>query len=239
MRNFENSTSESVSYPIYRCYHVCEPVQCSQTQDKSRGHSHRVTKVGGSSSMTEQNSGRVTRDSELAEQLKINECNGTPTQKRALLNLLCEYDDVISRVSHDIGKTDIIEHEIVTETQQLIRQPPRRVGLTPLAAMKKQVNDWIEKGVVEESTSPWSSAVVPVLKKDVTIRFCIDFRKLNAVTVKNSYPIPRIDQTLYSLSGSTLFSSLDLVGGHLHVKVAEKDHPKTAFATPFGLYQFK
>ena len=96
----------------------------------------------------------------------------------------------------------------------------------------------LAKGIIEPSSSPWSSPVVLVKKKDGTIRFCIDYRKVNGVTVKDSYPLPRIDDCLDALSGSQWFCTLDLASGYWQVEMAEKDKEKTAFSTGSGLYQF-
>ena len=92
--------------------------------------------------------------------------------------------------------------------------------------------------MVSESKSPYASPVVLVKKKDKTLRVCVDFRKLNARTVKDSYPIPRIAETLQALSGAEWFCSLDLQSGYLQVKIASGDKTKTAMTTPFGLYEF-
>lgn len=95
-----------------------------------------------------------------------------------------------------------------------------------------------DKGVITESTSPWASPVVLVRKKDNTTRFCIDYRKLNSVTKIDSYPLPRIADCFDSLSGSKMFSTMDLASGYWQIKVRKEDQPKTAFVTKTGLFQF-
>jgi hypothetical protein len=97
----------------------------------------------------------------------------------------------------------------------------------------------LEGGVVEPSASPWASPIVLVQKKDGSTRFCVDYRKLNEVTRKDAYPLPRIDATLDTLHGSWWFSTLDLLSGYWQVEVAESDRPKTAFCTTEGLFQFR
>ena len=101
------------------------------------------------------------------------------------------------------------------------------------------LHDMLDKGVIQPSDSPWSSPIVLAKKKDGSVRFCIDFRKVNSVTRKDAYPLPRIDDTLDTLAGSKLFSTLDLKTGYWQVEMAEQDRAKTAFTTPEGLYEFK
>ena len=103
---------------------------------------------------------------------------------------------------------------------------------------KRAVSDLLEAGVIRESRSPYASPVVLVRKKDGGLRVRVDFRKLNAKTIKDAYPIPRIAETLEALQGAKWFCSLDLQSGYLQVGVRERDKPKTAMTTPFGLYEF-
>ena len=97
----------------------------------------------------------------------------------------------------------------------------------------------LDQGAIQHSESPWSSPVVLAKKKDGSTRFCIDYRKVNEVTRKDAYPLPRVDDTLDTLVGSKYFSTLDLASGYWQVEVAENDQPKTAFITPEGLFQFR
>lgn len=102
---------------------------------------------------------------------------------------------------------------------------------------EKQLHGMLDADVVEPSSSPWPSPIVLVRKKDNSLRYCIDYRKLNEVTVKDCYPIPRIDEALDCLEGASWFSTLDLTSGYWHERELT-DKPKTAFITQNGLFQF-
>lgn len=101
------------------------------------------------------------------------------------------------------------------------------------------LDDMLQQGVIEPSHSPWSSPVILVKKKDGSLRFCIDYRKLNQVTQKDCYPLPRVDDLLDSLSDAQWFTTLDLRSGYWQVEVNPRDREKTAFPTPHGLFQFR
>ena len=103
---------------------------------------------------------------------------------------------------------------------------------------EREIESMLRQGVIIPSTSPWSSPVCMVTKKDGTIRFCIDYRKLNGLTKKNSYPLPRIDETLDSLGGNKWFCTLDLQSGYWQVGMKPEDMEKTAFSSHLGLFQY-
>lgn len=105
--------------------------------------------------------------------------------------------------------------------------------------VKRQVADFLAKGYIEPSTSPYGAPVLFVEKPDGTLRLVIDYRLLNRLTIKNRYPLPRIEDLLDRLSGASVFSSLDLASGYYQIRISEEDRPKTAFCTPMGLFQFR
>ena len=159
----------------------------------------------------------------------------TPNQQTQVYNLLCELADVFSQGPHDLGRTDLVQHCINTRDASPIRQPPRRLPLTKQQDAAKAVEDMEKEGVIETSCSPWASPIVLVKKKDGSTRFCVDYRELNNVTRKDSYPLPRMDDTLEALNGATWFSTLDLNSGYWQVEVHPSDGEKTAFSTGKGL----
>nr|CAE03723.2 OSJNBa0021F22.17 [Oryza sativa Japonica Group] len=115
---------------------------------------------------------------------------------------------------------------------------PYRMAANELAEVKKQLEELKEKGYIRPSTSPWGAPVIFVEKKDKTKRMCVDYRALNEVTIKNKYPLPRIDDLFDQLKGATVFSKIDLRSGYHQLRIRDEDIPKTAFTTRYGLYEF-
>ena len=158
-------------------------------------------------------------------------------QEAKLKALLQRYTFLFDQVSQRVGRTPMVKHNIITEGPP-IRQKYRRVPQAMKQVVRDEVDKMLEKGVIRQSVSPWSSPIVLVRKKDGTWRFCVDFRKVNAVTHKDAYPLPNIEETLDSLDGAQYFSTLDLASGYWQVELEEEAKEKTAFATPLGLYEF-
>lgn len=139
----------------------------------------------------------------------------------------------------EVGRTNLGYHEIKLHDEKPIREPPRRVPLHKRQALEEEIKKLDKQNLIEKSTSPWSSQTVMVQKKDRSWRMCVDYRKLNEQTIKDAYPLTRIDDNLDSLNGAEWFSSLDLDMAYHQVPLSEGDKEKTAFATPRGgLYQF-
>ncbi|XP_063933413.1 uncharacterized protein LOC135145226 [Zophobas morio] len=134
------------------------------------------------------------------------------------------------------GRTNIVRHRINTEDAQPIRQASRRLPLVKQEEAEKLVRKMLDDGVIEDSNSPWSSPVVLVTKKDGSTKFYVDYRKLNDVTKKHSYPFPRIDDTLTTLSGSVWFSTLDLKSGCWQVGIPPEDKENIVFSAGSSLY---
>lgn len=152
--------------------------------------------------------------------------------------LFTKYSDIFSRGDGDLGCTSLITHEIPLLDEAPVRQPYRRIPPSQYETVKAHIQQLLDSQVIRESSSPYSSPIVLVTKKDGSLRLCVDYRQLNAKTRRDAYPLPRIDESLDALSGAKWFSTLDLASGYNQVPVAEGDKAKTAFCTPFGLFEF-
>ena len=161
------------------------------------------------------------------------------TEVEQLRELLYRFSSAISMSDSDMGRTHLVQHHIDTQGANPVKQQPRRLPFYRREEVRQMIADMLGKEVIEPATGPWSSPVILVQKKDGSTRFCIDFRQLNALTKKDAHPLPRIDDTLDMLSGSHWFSTIDLASGYWQVEVAREDQEKTAFSTPFGLFQFR
>lgn len=164
--------------------------------------------------------------------------NLSPCEQQEVKTLLEKYRQVFSKHDGDIGCTTLVQHQIPLLDEAPVRQRYRRLPPSQFAVVKAHIQDLVDKGVARPSCSPYASPIVVVQKKDGTIRLCVDYRLLNSKTRKDAYPLPRIEESLDALTGATLFSTLDLASGYNQVPMAEKDKEKTAFCTPFGLFEF-
>jgi len=119
-----------------------------------------------------------------------------------MAKLLRKYD-IFSSGDHDVGLTRAVLHEIpLAAGTVFIRQPTRRLGSEKEKEVSRQVRDLLDRGLIEPAHSAWSSPVILVRKKDASWRFCVDYRKLNSVTIQDAYPLPQIDESLDALTGS-------------------------------------
>ncbi|UYV66767.1 K02A2.6-like, partial [Cordylochernes scorpioides] len=167
-------------------------------------------------------------------QFQINKNVSFKEQER-LKQILAKYTDFFSS---RLGRTNLAKHQIHTEDAKPIKHKPYRVSTKERTIIKDQIDEMLEEGIIRPSSSPWSFPVILVKKRDGNYRFCADCRKLNEVTVKDVYPIPRIDYVMDTLQGSKYFSAIDLKSGYWQVEIEERDKEKTAFTTAHGLYEF-
>ena len=154
------------------------------------------------------------------------------TQRSQLQTLLDQFADVFAQTSDDLGRSHVATHRIDTGNHPPVNVPPYSLPPASREEVERQIQSMLRNGVVRESRSPWASPVVLVDKRDGTKRFCVDYRKVNACTKKDRYPIPRVDDSLDILSGKQYFTTLDLMSGYWQIPVASDDIEKTAFTTP-------
>uniref|UniRef100_A0A8C2GGE5 Gypsy retrotransposon integrase-like protein 1 n=2 Tax=Cyprinus carpio TaxID=7962 RepID=A0A8C2GGE5_CYPCA len=182
---------------------------------------------------------KTMSDSDLSNLLSRLHIGGTPEQQAELGVLLMKHADVFAVHDEDLGYTDRVKHEIHLTDDSPISQPYRRIPPTQFEEVKEHISGLLRKGVIQESSSSFASPIVLVRKADGSLRLCVDYRRLNSKTKRDAFPLPRIDESLDALGGAQVFSTIDLASGYHQVAVHEKDRPKTAFTTPFGLYEFR
>ena len=138
-----------------------------------------------------------------------------------------------------LKSTDLVEMTIDTGGAVPINQRPYRLPLRKRKIVDEEIDKMLHDGIIERSTSPWASPITLVPKKDGSIRFCVDYRKLNAVTRKDAHPLPNIQDIFDTMAGASLFTTLDLRSGYWQVSMAETAKEKTSFVCHRGLFQFK
>ena len=151
--------------------------------------------------------------------INLDKPNLTSQQKRGAEELLTEFQDIFSDSKSNLGRTSMTQHNISTGDARTNKQPPRRVPYAMREQLQEQDDEMLDQDIIEPSKSPWSSPVVLVRKKDGSLRFCVDYHRLNAVTCKDAHPLPRVDDCLDALSGSQVFSTLDCASGYWQVEM--------------------
>jgi len=164
--------------------------------------------------------------------------DGTAGQRKKLADLINKHSQVFMQEEDELGYTDIVKHKIRTEDDSPVAQPYRSIPPMQYEEVRRHIQDLLRKGIIQESYSPHAAPIVLVRKKDGSIRLCVDYRRLNAKTVRDAYPLPRILETFDALSGAQYFSTLDLASGYHQIAMEPSDQHKTAFTTPFGLFEF-
>ena len=165
--------------------------------------------------------------------------------RQNLWDLFFEFRYQFAVTDSELSQTELITHKIDTGDNSPFKAPWRPVPYKLQESIKTFIEDFLNQGIIIPSNSPWNSPVVLVKKKDNTLRFCVDYRGLNSLTRKDSYPLPNIDAILTSLGGRKFFSSIDLASGYWQIKMSSCSQEKTAFSAagrhwewlvmPFGL----
>ena len=156
-----------------------------------------------------------------------------------LPRVVFEYEDVFSDELPGLPPQRVVDFGIeLHHGTSPISMTPHRMAPVELQELRVQLQELLDKGFIRSSTSPWGAPVLFSKKKVKTLRMCIDYRHLNKVTVKNRYPLPRIDNLFDQLRGARVYSKIDLCTGYHRPRVRETDIPKTAFRTRYGHFKF-
>ena len=164
--------------------------------------------------------------------------NLTASQQNKLKQILRQYVHVFAPNPKAPKRTPKVKHSINTGNAAPIKQRPYRLSPAENQRANKEIQEMLKNKVIRKSNSPWASPIVLVKKPDGSIRFCVDYRKLNDVTKKDVYPLPRIDDTLDKMRGMQYFTSMDLASGYWQIEINESDKEKTAFTCAMGLFEF-
>ena len=174
----------------------------------------------------------------VRELLQQSSAELTQEESQKVAELLCKHQVVFTLSDLDLGRTHHTTHQIDTGTAKPIKQRPRGTSPWKQVEINRQVDNLLDRGVIKESNSAWSSPVVLVTKKDGNQRFCVNYRMVNAVTVPSAFSLPRIDDTLNVLAGAKWFATLDLASRYWQVPMDPSSSDKAAFATASGLYEW-
>ena len=161
-----------------------------------------------------------------------------PQHRDVISNLVDENLDIFASKDSDLGHTDTIKMKIDTGKETPIQLKAYKAPLNNRRVIDNAVKEMLDAGVIRRSRSPWSFPVVIINKKDNTKWFCVDFRQLNKITKRNSYPLPVIDEILALLGEAKYLTTLDLKSGYWQVAMDESDREKMAFTCHAGLFEF-
>ena len=162
----------------------------------------------------------------------------TSTVDRQFRELLTRHEHTFAKSSTDLGYCTVLEHDIDTGDAAPIKQSPRRPPLSAGNAEDQILDEMLQTGVIQPSISEWASPVCLVRKPDGTFRFCIDYRRVNAVSRRDAFPAPEIQDALDSLRGAKHFATLDLLSGYWQLGMTDRARERSAFCTRRGLFEF-
>ena len=171
--------------------------------------------------------------------INIGEAPLSREQQSHFIDLIYDHKEVFSLYDGDLGFCDALKHSIPTTTDKPVYLPHRQIPVQLQQEVRKCLEYWLKQGIICPSKSPYASQVVIVRKKSGKIRLCVDFWKLNAISIRDSFPLPRIEEALQAVQAAVWFTSLDLAQGYLQMAMEEADIPKTAFrAGSSSLFEF-
>nr|CAD2184404.1 unnamed protein product [Meloidogyne enterolobii] len=178
------------------------------------------------------------RKDEFKLQLEKNTGKLKENQYSELIEIVNEFEEIFALRDEELTQTNLVKHEIHLENNQPIRSRLRPVPFAYREKIAAMLQDYLGRGIVRPSHSPYASPIVIVPKKDGSLRFCVDYRGIISVTEKDAFPLPNIDNTLLMLGNKRIFSTLDFMSGYWQIKMEEDSINKTAFITEFGLHEF-
>ena len=187
----------------------------------------------------ELNSQSTSNSNSWIDDIDLTNCSISPQEKDELLRLLNEYSDVFVKSDKEFGRAHRFTHNIDTGDNPPFYHRPYGIPHSQLGMVDEHIDCMLDKGIIRESTSPWSQPLVIVTKKDGSPRFCVNFRRLNSITKKQIFPMPRVDDVLDSLSDACYFTTLDLASGYWQIPMTPEDMEKTAFCTRKGNFEFR
>ena len=175
----------------------------------------------------------------LPFELNIGDAPLTRKQQARLIDVIYDHTEVFSLFDGDLGFCNVLKHSIPTTTNKPVYLPHRQIPVQLQSEVRKCLDNWLKQGIIRPSKSPYASQVVIVCKKTGEIRLCVDFRKLNVISIHDSFPLPPVEEALQAIQATVWFSSFDLAQGYLQMAMEEEDIEKTAFRTgSSGLYEF-
>ena len=175
-----------------------------------------------------------SRGPRLLDQLALPRESLSQGQLQQLEELLIKAEDVFALDDSELGCTSLVQHRVDTGEHPAVKQLPRRMPFSQREKVAELVDDMLKGGIIQPSASAWASPIVLVPKRDGSLRFCVDYRKVNSITKKDVYPLPRIDDILDTLSEARYFSTLDLASGFWQIEMDPATREKTAFITHCG-----
>ena len=197
-------------------------------------------KIGEMSSMIEEqreDEDEYWTSAKLDEKIELNHLK--EEEKKIIIDMLMTVREALSTGDNDIGKAQITPHRIQLDNYTPIWQKPRQLAKPIEEEIDKQCQDLLANDIIECSNSSWSSPCVPIRKADGGLRLCLDYRKLNKVTIPEKFPMPNLNQCIYKANNVKFFTKIDLVRGYYQVMLDEESKKLTAFSTSKNHYQFK
>lgn len=184
----------------------------------------------------DQPNAKIAQSREMPK-VDLSNFEGNSDQLKRVQALLCKHVGVFVREDSQLGCTSTLRHSIKTTDDVPVNQPYRRIPPHLYDEVRNHLNDLLKKGVIQESESAYAAPIVLVRKKSGELRICNDYRRLNQKVARDAFPLPRIEESLEALGGAKVFSTLDLASAYNQIEVEPSDRHKTAFTTPFGLYE--